>query len=387
VTEQTKTTSRLSWGYLSEHREYAANLLIALLVVLGITLAWVREPHVIATDSLPPASLACPHTIKAVKGQVKVSGSAGTSATLNIFIGPGGGVEARDSSPLAVETGKLAPDTALCTITSDFVRSDGQILPAAQVTSRAVVTQDGRSVIVRVSVAPRYLQVSGFGEYSGTVSLDDPRASGGSVPVRIYIEYPYLNRVLLCGLLAAAFGLFWALIVRLADRAGQNNGQEEDTGLFWPSLGLRVAVLATAVPAISAQVLSNPGWTGSLSQYIKLATVAGAAAIATTPTLSAIVSKVTRTQKEAVAAPPDKSASGIGGSGSGGSGSGGSGSGSSGTEGSGTEGSGSGGSGTEGSGTEEPGGSKLPDGETQAGAGSGSAELESAAPAVPEASG
>jgi hypothetical protein len=43
-------------------------------------------------------------------------------------------------------------------------------------------------------------------------------------------------------------------------------------------------VLAAAVPIVNAQFLANPDWEGTLSQYITLATLAGAAAIALTPT-------------------------------------------------------------------------------------------------------
>ncbi len=43
-----------------------------------------------------------------------------------------------------------------------------------------------------------------------------------------------------------------------------------------------------AVPVVNAQVLTNPDGEGSLSQYITLATLAGAAAIAATPTLRVV---------------------------------------------------------------------------------------------------
>ncbi len=39
---------------------------------------------------------------------------------------------------------------------------------------------------------------------------------------------------------------------------------------------------------MNAQVLAAPGWRGDLTQYIALATVAGAAALALTPTLRAL---------------------------------------------------------------------------------------------------
>ncbi len=64
---------------------------------------------------------------------------------------------------------------------------------------------------------------------------------------------------------------------------------QPDYQLFLASLTLRVAVLlVTAVPVINAQVLTNPDWQGSLTQYITLASLAGAAAIAVMPTLRVI---------------------------------------------------------------------------------------------------
>jgi hypothetical protein len=55
---------------------------------------------------------------------------------------------------------------------------------------------------------------------------------------------------------------------------------------------LRIAVLlVTAVPVINAQVLSNPDWAGGLGQYITLATLAGGAAIAVTPTLNTLLDR------------------------------------------------------------------------------------------------
>jgi hypothetical protein len=286
------TDIHLVWIWILGNREICSNIVIGMLVIAGAAVAWVVGPIV---TPIPGAPLGMPcqqvggmtRTGLAVSRD-KVSNATGT---LIISVGRAGYEERRESSPLAVQIGKgrFAGGTISCTTASDFVRSDGQVLPADQVTSEALVTNNGDAVIVRVSVAPRYGQVSGFGSYSGTVSLDDSRASGANVLVRIDVEYPYVNRVLLCGLLLACAGLIWGLLVRIADKDLPSQDRNEP---FFANLALRVAVLATAVPIVNAQVLSNPSWTGSLSQYIRLGGLVGAAAIAATPSLRALVSRL-----------------------------------------------------------------------------------------------
>lgn len=291
---------RLARDYTRNRQETCANIVILLFLLVCAFLVLINDPVVTPSNSAP-RTLACSHG-KKVASQYKVSGPTGANSALSIFIGRSGLRQVRDVSPLEIQGGKLTPVAQLCMAPSDFVRSDGQVLPAAQVASDAVVSNDGRDTEVRVAVAPRYLLVSGFGEYTGRVSLDDSRAVGAVVPVKLYVEYPYVYRAFLLGLLAAAGGMFWALLVRKADLGSKvrDLGQQEqeqqrgESALFWPSLALRIAVLATSVPIVNAQVASSPGWTGSLSEYIKLGTIAGAAAIATTPTLSVIVSRVKR---------------------------------------------------------------------------------------------
>jgi hypothetical protein len=192
-----------------------------------------------------------------------------------------------------VQSGSLPAGAVLCTATSDLVRDDGESLPANQVKSWAVVDNDGGHVTIFVSVAPRYQQVSDFGGYSGTVALDDARATGGNVALNVHIPYPYLNRALIATIIAAVAGLTWAWFIH-ATSVGTRAEQDQ----FWPSLALRVAVVAATIPVLNAQVLANPDWKGDLSQYISLVTLAGAAAIAATPTLRALVGRVGRAGPE-----------------------------------------------------------------------------------------
>ena len=119
------------------------------------------------------------------------------------------------------------------------------------------------------------------------MALNDPRAVGGNIAVDVHAEYPYLNDVILFALLAAFGGFIWARLIHVAvtKSAAVTHG-------FWVALVLRTAVLlATAVPVINAQVLSNPDWAGDLGQYITLATLAGGAAIALTPTLNTLLDR------------------------------------------------------------------------------------------------
>jgi hypothetical protein len=282
----------LNW--IKENREVCSNILITFFVAVMAVVAFVAEPAVKAI-SVAPSQPTCPLAgtvtakgISSVRDRV-----ANAKYALTIIVGRSGAGEHRESSPLAIQNGlkKFTAGSVLCTAASDFVRSDGQLLPAGQVTSQALVSNDGQDVTVRVWVAPRYGIVSGFGSYSGTVSIDDSRAVGAEVPVKIDVQYPYINRVLICGLLLAWAGLIWGLLVRRADRDLNSPDKYEP---FFANLALRVAVLATAVPIVNAQVLSDPSWTGSLSQYIRLGGLVGAAAIAATPSLRAIVSRARR---------------------------------------------------------------------------------------------
>jgi hypothetical protein len=214
----------------------------------------------------------------------RVSDSSGATATLNIFIGGGGLPVTRQSSPLAIQ-GQLAPGTYLCTSSGDLVDSYGEALPQYQITSWAKVDNDGTHVIVYVVAAPRYVSISGFGGYTGIVSLNDPRAIGASVPVDVHVEYFNVRNPLVWTLGAAFGGLVWAWFIHRHMAAGA--AQQP----LFSSLIFDVAVLTVAaIPVLNAQVLANPDWSGTLSQYITLGTLAGGAAIAVSPTLRLVTS-------------------------------------------------------------------------------------------------
>src|SRR5262249_10624312 len=135
--------------------------------------------------------------------------------TLNIFIGRDGISRRRQSAPLAIQKGNLCPDKTLRASIGDLVRSDGASLPPSQVRVWGQVDNTGTHVTMYVSVAPRYGQVSGFGSYSGVVTLSDPRAIGGNVLVNVHILYPSIGIVivLIFSFLAAFGGFTWAWLV------------------------------------------------------------------------------------------------------------------------------------------------------------------------------
>ena len=91
--------------------------------------------------------------------------------------------------------------------------------------------------------------------------------------------YPWTALVFAFSALAAFGGFIWAWLVHVL-HAGENSHSGE---YFWRNFIQRLAVvLAAAVPVVNAQFLANPDWEGTLSQYITLGTLTGAAAIALT---------------------------------------------------------------------------------------------------------
>jgi len=216
--------------------------------------------------------------------QVQVSDSSGQSNSLDVYTGRGGGVVQRASTPLAVQNGLLPPNLCLGTVVSDLVRSDGEVIPTDQVASWAISGNAGRSIFIYIEVSQRYGQVTPAGGYTGTVSLDDERAIGGNIPVDTHVEYPRLWRAAMVCMVAAWCGFFWAWLIHLT------RADIPTTGRFWLYVSLQIVVLTiVSFPVLNAQVLTNPDWIGDVSQYIALASLAGGGALATTPTLRALV--------------------------------------------------------------------------------------------------
>jgi hypothetical protein len=283
ISNRTRSTEkpRQPWT----HGEAAAMGFILLVLVIGALCIWRSEPRLAPVGPGPEtqAKSACT-TSRASANPLRVSDSSGATATLNIFIGGGGLPVIRQSSPLAIQ-GQLAPGTYLCTSGGDLVNSYGEALPQYQITSWAKVDNDGTHVIVYVVAAPRYESISGFGGYTGIVSLNDPRAIGASVPVDVHVEYFNVRNPLVWTLGAAFGGLVWAWFIHRHMAAGAAPQP------FFSSLIFDVAVLTVAaIPVLNAQVLANPDWSGTLSQYITLGTLAGGAAIAVSPTLRLVTS-------------------------------------------------------------------------------------------------
>jgi hypothetical protein len=255
----------------------AVSSFFVLAIIIGIGIpVFLTRPAVTGLPGPggPPAN---PCAGAAARGVARVADAA---APLNIFIGRDGHGETRQSAPLTVTTGSLCPGEVLEASASDMVRGDGATLAPGQVRAWAQADSTGTRVTLYVAVAPRYGQVSGAGGYSGTVSLADPRAAGGNLVVNVHVMYPWTWVVIAFSALAAFGGFIWAWLVHVLQGKGLNA-----SGYFWRNFILRVAVvLAATVPVVNAQFLANPDWEGTVSQYITLATLTGAAAIALTPT-------------------------------------------------------------------------------------------------------
>lgn len=105
------------------------------------------------------------------------------------------------------------------------------------------------------------------------------------MPIHIEVLYPFPSVVLPFAFLAAFGGFAWAWLIQ-----DVHVEHPATNGSRLRHLALRIAVLlVAAIPIVGVQVLRNPGWQGTLSQYIAIATVVGAAAIAATPTLRALI--------------------------------------------------------------------------------------------------
>jgi hypothetical protein len=282
----------------TKHRaDIASSLIILVLIVVGgVVSAWLlASPVAPSAEKAEATGRSCANAARssgsATAQPVKVSNASG-SAALNLFISRAGNVQSRESVPLAITKGKLCPDGILTARVSDLARSDGQTLSAGQFAAWGKVDSTGTHVTIVVKANPRYRHVSGFGSYSGIASLDDPNAIGANIPVIVHVLYPNIRWVITFSLIAAFGGFIWAWLVHdiHQDKSDKLAREPDVNKFFWRNMLLRIAVLLTAaIPIVSAQVLANPDWSGDLTRYIALATLAGGAAIALTPTLRALV--------------------------------------------------------------------------------------------------
>lgn len=319
--QPTPSTPRSSWWSKTFKRADIISTVITLMLIVvgGVVFAWLLQPPLLPSGDrpVPPKPTHCASATRS-KGStavqpVKVSDASGTTATLSLYISRVDHdktnhqtqpttkpttkptiEQTRQSIPLAIQKAKLCAGEILAASIGDLARSDGQTLPTNQVAVWGEVDSTGTHVIIWVKANPRYGYVSGFGSYSGIASLNDSHAVGGNVPVAIHVLYPNVSLVLVAGFLAAFGGFIWAWLVhdlrQDPKNPGDQRGQKDDErSFFWRNLILRMAVLLVAtIPVVNVQVLANPDWSGDLSQYIALATLAGGAAIALTPTFRAL---------------------------------------------------------------------------------------------------
>ncbi len=269
---------------------------VAAILVMMMLVALVTCPLALFADAKVSANGTAPvnpcigqiiaNSTTQTANQVQVSDASGKSNALDVYTGRSGGVVERVSAPLSVQSGLLPPNLCIGTVVSDLVRSDGEVIPSNQVTSWGITGNAGRRVFVYIAVSPRYGQVTPAGGYTGTVSMDDERAVGGLIPVDLHVEYPRLWRASMVCIAAAWCGFFWAWLIHLT------RADIPTAGRFWLYMILQVAVLTiVSFPVLNAQILTNPDWTGDVSHYIALASLAGGGALATTPTLRALVDR------------------------------------------------------------------------------------------------
>jgi hypothetical protein len=270
--------------------EVAAILVMMMLVALvTCPLALFADAKVTANGQAPPnpcAGQIIANSTTQTANQVQVSDASGASNSLNVYTGRNGGTVQRVSAPLSVQDGMLPPNLCVGTVVSDLVRPDGEVIPSDQVSSWAMSGNAGRRVFIYIAVSPRYGEVTPAGGYTGTVTMDDERAVGGNIPVDVHVEYPRLWRASMVCIVAAWVGFFWAWLIHLT------RADIPTAGRFWLYMILQMAVLTiVSFPVLNAQILTNPDWTGDVSQYIALASLAGGGALATTPTLRALVDR------------------------------------------------------------------------------------------------
>jgi len=289
-----QTTRGVSLGQWSNRQDIVSSFIIVLLIGAATIFLFALRNWP-APSSVAPMTFSQPCKSAPARGSAaqQVARISAAAAPMNIYIGRDGRGQVRQSAPLAVQKGRLCPGQTLTASVSDFVRGDGAGLPANQVAAWGQVDSTGTHVTMYVSVAPRYQQVSGSGGYSGIVALDYPGIVGANVLVNLHVFYPNLMIVVLFGLVAAFGGFTWAWLVHDLRSSniypGTSPDQYPPNQYFWRNFILRVAILlAAAVPVVNVQFLANPDWEGTASQYIAIATLAGAAALALTPTLRAL---------------------------------------------------------------------------------------------------
>jgi hypothetical protein len=168
---------------------------------------------------------------------------------------------------------------------TELVRSDNKALEDDAVQVAAVVRPDGRHVRITVCIDPKAGQnKADAGKYTGTVSFEDPRVTGGSVPVTATLRFDRSNIVLLACLFAALGGLLWAFVITIR---GFNAG-----GGWQRVTVAALASLFFAVPIYVNRYASDPAWSGSSGDFLALMIAVGGAVIAAFPTLNGIVNKV-----------------------------------------------------------------------------------------------
>ncbi|MFE5924173.1 hypothetical protein [Streptomyces sp. NPDC056468] len=274
-------------------RLHYADVVILLLAVAATCFLLINEPSVTPTGESPNVKCKDDGGVTVSPDPLKIA-EVEDSTGIDITIPKnfdGDGILTATTRMKLEESATLPPGSRLATSSTGLIRqTDGVSLPEDQVSSSAQVGRSGRTVTLTVCVAPRYGEVSAFGPYSGTASLDDPRVMGGNVPVAIHVKYPYMNRVGLAALFAAYAGLIWARLVRRGDQGLRTDSDQAQ----WALLVVSVAAGLACLFSVDKLVWDPKDWQGSSSEYWDLVVAASGAVIAAVPTLQALMSHISK---------------------------------------------------------------------------------------------
>jgi hypothetical protein len=179
-------------------------------------------------------------------------------------------------------TGSLVPGAILNVAVSDLTRGNGPVLDSDAVHASATVSQNGKSIRMTVCIDPKGgASTADAGKYSGSLSIDDPRATGGAVPLTAALRFSNWAVVALATLVAALGGLVWTMLVTIK---GFNAG-----GGALRVSAAAVATVLLAIPVYINQYAADPSWSGVSTDFLALMIAVGAAVIAGFPSLNALI--------------------------------------------------------------------------------------------------
>ncbi|WP_121194154.1 hypothetical protein [Motilibacter peucedani] len=286
-------------------------VLLALLVLVVLCLAlpqldfgWTAKvlPTTARLHPYPATSRVCtdpgtrPTAPRAPAAPVNVAAFTGgtggaTGPTFELRVGRDGRMVVERLLGMEIRGGGRLPATARLRAIVGPLHHDGDRLqfPPELVSAWYTGTPSGSSVNFSFCASPQNVTTRlPAGRYTGTVRIEDPRATGGTVPVTVLVVYPRLALVAAAGLLAAGAGVTWAWLVRLG------GGTTQERQHPWVLVVVRLAAMLVSFGVMDRLVLQDAGWDGSWTAYGTLMGAVFTAVVAAVPTLRAIGTRVTK---------------------------------------------------------------------------------------------